>query len=189
MAHYGVNAGVPKTLIQHLIRWVIAHSDESGTTLTDEAKQVLQAVLDTEISPELVPADADGKVQSTESTIGPYALHDFTLFHVLRYGFRPSKIVFLAEQAWADADAGAWPPGFPEDERYAFDRETIVRWLRVFLQRYFGFAQFKRSAVPNAPKVSPAGSLSPRGDWRAPSDGNAAAWLAELDGTFPRPTH
>ena len=188
MAHYGVNAGVPKTLIQHLIRWVIAHSDESGTTLTDRAKEVLQAVLDTEISPELVPADADGKVQSTESTIGPYALHDFTLFHVLRYGFRPSKIVFLAEQAWADADAGAWPPGFPEDERYAFDRETIVRWLRVFLQRYFGFAQFKRSAVPNAPKVSPAGSLSPRGDWRAPSDGNAAAWLAELDAAFPRPS-
>lgn len=188
MAHYGVNAGVPKTLIQHLIRWVIAHSDESGTTLTDRAKEVLQAVLDTEISPELVPADADGKVQSTESTIGPYALHDFTLFHVLRYGFRPSKIVFLAEQAWTDADAGAWPPGFPEDERYAFDRGTIVRWLRVFLQRYFGFAQFKRSAVPNAPKVSPAGSLSPRGDWRAPSDGNAAAWLAELDAAFPRPS-
>lgn len=186
MAHYGVNAGVPKTLIQHLIRWVIAHSDESGTTLTDRAKEVLQAVLDTEISPELVPAGQDGKVQSTESTIGPYALHDFTLFHVLRYGLRPSKIVFLAEHAWADADAGAWPPGFPADERFAYDRATIVRWLRVFLQRYFGFAQFKRSAAPNAPKVSPAGSLSPRGDWRAPSDGNATVWLAELDAAFPR---
>ena len=185
MAHYGVNAGVPKTLIQHLIRWVIAHSDESGTTLTDRAKEVLQAVLDTEISPELVPPTADGKVQSTESTIGPYALHDFTLFHVLRYGFRPSKIAFLAEQAWGDKDAGTWPAGFPDDERYAYDRETIVRWLRVFLRRYFGFAQFKRSAVPNAPKVSPAGSLSPRGDWRAPSDGNAAVWLAELDAALP----
>jgi NAD+ synthase (glutamine-hydrolysing) len=185
MSHYGVNAGVPKTLIQHLIRWVIAHSDDSGTTLTDRAKEVLQAVLDTEISPELVPPSADGKVQSTESTIGPYALHDFTLFHVLRYGLRPSKIAFLAEQAWADPDAGAWPPGFPADERYAYDRGTIVRWLRVFLRRYFGFAQFKRSAVPNAPKVSPAGSLSPRGDWRAPSDGNATAWLAELDAVFP----
>lgn len=185
MAHYGVNAGVPKTLIQHLIRWVIAHSDESGTTLTDRAKEVLQAVLDTEISPELVPPTADGKVQSTESTIGPYALHDFTLFHVLRYGFRPSKIAFLAEQAWGDEDAGTWPAGFPDDERYAYDRETIVRWLRVFLRRYFGFAQFKRSAVPNAPKVSPAGSLSPRGDWRAPSDGNAAVWLAELDAALP----
>lgn len=185
MAHYGVNAGVPKTLIQHLIRWVIANSDESGATLTDRAKEVLQAVLDTEISPELVPAGQDGKVQSTESTIGPYALHDFTLFHVLRYGFRPSKIAYLAEHAWADADAGAWPAGFPVDERFAYDRATIVRWLRVFLKRYFGFAQFKRSAVPNAPKVSPAGSLSPRGDWRAPSDGNATAWLAELDATFP----
>lgn len=185
MAHYGVNAGVPKTLIQHLIRWVIANSDQSGATLTDRAKEVLQAVLDTEISPELVPAGQDGKVQSTESTIGPYALHDFTLFHVLRYGFRPSKIAYLAEHAWADADAGAWPAGFPVDERFAYDRATIVRWLRVFLKRYFGFAQFKRSAVPNAPKVSPAGSLSPRGDWRAPSDGNATAWLAELDATFP----
>ncbi|AZS43011.1 Glutamine-dependent NAD(+) synthetase [Microbacterium oleivorans] len=185
MAHYGVNAGVPKTLIQHLIRWVIANSDQSGATLTDRAKEVLQAVLDTEISPELVPAGQDGKVQSTESTIGPYALHDFTLFHVLRYGFRPSKIAYLAEHAWADADAGAWPAGFPVDERFAYDRATIIRWLRVFLKRYFGFAQFKRSAVPNAPKVSPAGSLSPRGDWRAPSDGNATAWLAELDATFP----
>ncbi|WP_404446014.1 NAD(+) synthase [Microbacterium marinum] len=187
MAHYGVNAGVPKTLIQHLIRWVIAHSDESGTTLTDRAKEVLQAVLDTEISPELVPAGEDGEVQSTEATIGPYALHDFTLFHVLRYGLRPSKIAFLAEQAWHDADAGAWPAGFPSNDRYAYDRETVVRWLRVFLQRYFGFAQFKRSAVPNAPKVSPAGSLSPRGDWRAPSDGNARAWLAELDAALAAP--
>jgi len=138
-------------------------------------------VLDTEISPELVPADEDGKIQSTQDRIGPYALHDFTLFHVLRYGIRPSKIAFLAERAWREADAGAWPPGFPLDERYAYDRETVVRWLRVFLQRFFGFAQFKRSAIPNGPKVSPAGSLSPRGDWRAPSDGNARAWLAELD--------
>ncbi|MFS0866519.1 NAD(+) synthase [Microbacterium sp. 179-B 1A2 NHS] len=185
MAHYGVNAGVPKTLIQHLIRWVIAHSDESGTTLNDDAKRILQAVLDTEISPELVPAGEDGKVQSTEDSIGPYALHDFALFHVLRYGLRPSKIVFLAEQAWADPDAGSWPAGFPAEDRYGFDRETIVQWLRVFHKRYFGFAQFKRSAVPNAPKVSPAGSLSPRGDWRAPSDGNANAWLAELDAALP----
>ncbi|MCT9820715.1 NAD(+) synthase [Microbacterium sp. W1N] len=185
MSHYAVNSGVPKTLIQHLIRWVIAHSDGAGTTLTDEAKRVLQSVLDTEISPELVPAGQDGKVQSTEDTIGPYALHDFTLFHVLRFGMRPSKIAFLAEQAWRDADAGAWPPGFPADDRFGYDRAEIVRWLRVFLRRYFGFAQFKRSAIPNGPKVLPAGSLSPRGDWRAPSDGNAAAWLAELDAVFP----
>ncbi|WP_447943569.1 NAD(+) synthase [Microbacterium aurum] len=187
MSHYAVNAGVPKTLIQHLIRWVIAHSasDESGTDLTDAAKTVLQSVLDTEISPELVPAGQDGKVQSTEDTIGPYALHDFALFHVLRFGFRPSKIVFLAEHAWRDADAGAWPPGFPASDRYTYDREEIVRWLRAFLTRFFGFAQFKRTAIPNGPKVLPAGSLSPRGDWRAPSDGNAAVWLAELDAALP----
>ena len=146
---------------------------------------MLQSVLDTEISPELVPAGQDGKTQSTEDTIGPYALHDFALFHVLRYGFRPSKIAFLAERAWADAEAGAWPPGFPSDEHFAYDRATIVRWLRVFLKRYFGFAQFKRSAIPNGPKVSAAGSLSPRGDWRAPSDGNARAWLAELSAALP----
>ena len=184
MSHYAVNAGVPKTLIQHLIRWVIAHPDE-GAALTQDAKDVLQSVLDTEISPELVPAGQDGKVQSTEDTIGPYALHDFALFHVLRYGLRPSKIAFLAEQAWSDASAGAWPPGFPDADRYAYDRATIVRWLEVFLTRFFGFAQFKRTAIPNGPKVLAAGSLSPRGDWRAPSDGNAAVWLAELRAALP----
>ena len=184
MSHYAVNAGVPKTLIQHLIRWVIAHPDD-GAALTQEAKDVLQSVLDTEISPELVPAGQDGKVQSTEDPIGPYALHDFALFHVLRYGLRPSKIAFLAEQAWSDATAGAWPPGFPDADRYAYDRAAIVRWLQVFVKRFFGFAQFKRTAIPNGPKVLAAGSLSPRGDWRAPSDGNAAVWLAELREAFP----
>ncbi|MBG0718465.1 NAD(+) synthase [Microbacterium sp. 2C] len=184
MSHYAVNAGVPKTLIQHLIRWVIAHPDD-GAALTQDAKDVLQSVLDTEISPELVPAGQDGKVQSTEDTIGPYALHDFALFHVLRYGLRPSKIAFLAEQAWADASAGTWPAGFPDADRYAYDRATIVRWLEVFLTRFFGFAQFKRTAIPNGPKVLAAGSLSPRGDWRAPSDGNAAVWLAELRAALP----
>ncbi|WP_159501542.1 NAD(+) synthase [Microbacterium sp. 18062] len=182
MSHYAVNAGVPKTLIQHLIRWVIAE----GEGVDARTVAVLQEVLDTEISPELVPAGEDGKVQSTEDSIGPYALHDFALFHVLRYGLRPSKIAFLASHAWSDADAGAWPPGFPADDRYAYDLDTVARWLRVFLRRYFGFAQFKRSAIPNGPKVSPAGSLSPRGDWRAPSDGNARAWLAELDAALPR---
>ncbi|GAB3148497.1 NAD(+) synthase [Microbacterium neimengense] len=177
MSHYAVNAGVPKTLIQHLIRWVIA----DGVGIDERTAAVLQAVLDTEISPELVPAGEDGKVQSTEDAIGPYALHDFTLFHILRFGMRPSKIAYLAEVAFADAEAGLWPAGFPDDERYGYHRETIVQWLRVFLRRYFGFAQFKRTAIPNGPKVSPAGSLSPRGDWRAPSDGNAAAWLRELD--------
>lgn len=181
MSHYAVNAGVPKTLIQHVIRWVVAHGEG-----VDEAEAaVLQSVLDTEISPELVPAGQDGKMQSTEDRIGPYALHDFALYHVLRFGFRPSKIAYLAAHAWADPDAGAWPPGFPDEDRYAYDLPTVVKWLQVFLQRYFAFAQFKRSAIPNGPKVSPAGSLSPRGDWRAPSDGNARAWIAELKAALP----
>ena len=181
MSHYAVNAGVPKTLMQHLIRWVIAAREG----VDDRTVAVLQAVHDTEISPELVPAGEDGKVQSTQDAIGPYALHDFTLYSILRFGMRPSRIAFLAERAWADADAGAWPPGFPADDRYAYDLATISRWLHVFLRRYFGFAQFKRSAIPNGPKVSPAGSLSPRSDWRAPSDGNAHVWLAELDAALP----
>lgn len=173
MSHYNVNGGVPKTLMQHLIRWVVASGqfdEETGRTLT--------AILDTEISPELVPGE---EMQSTESKIGPYALHDFTLFHVLRYGFRPSKIAFLAWHAWHDAEAGAWPPGFPEAKRVAYDLAEIRRWLEVFCRRFFAFAQFKRSAMPNGPKVSAGGSLSPRGDWRAPSDGNAAAWLRDLE--------
>ncbi|MFI7412572.1 NAD(+) synthase [Streptomyces sp. NPDC049627] len=172
MSHYNVNGGVPKTLIQHLIRWVIG----SGQ-FDEETGKTLAAILDTEISPELVPGE---EMQSTESKIGPYNLHDFTLFHVLRYGFRPSKIAFLAWHAWHDAEAGAWPPGFPEAKRVAYDLAEIRRWLEVFCRRFFAFAQFKRSAMPNGPKVSAGGSLSPRGDWRAPSDGNAAAWLRDL---------
>ncbi len=187
MSHYAVNTGIPKTLIQHVIRWVISHApDEGGSTELDErAREVLQSVLDTEISPELVPAGQDGRMQSTEDRIGPYALHDFALYWILRFGMRPSKIAFVAERAWRDPDAGAWPPGFPEEDRYAYDLPAIAKWLRVFLQRYFAFAQFKRSAIPNGPKVSPAGSLSPRGDWRAPSDGNARVWLAELEAALP----
>ncbi|MGZ0712854.1 NAD(+) synthase (plasmid) [Coraliomargarita sp. W4R53] len=181
MSHYAVNSGVPKTLIQHLIRWVIAE----GNGVNEAEAVVLQSVLDTEISPELVPAAQDGSMQSTEDRVGPYALHDFALAYVLRYGFRPSKIAFLAAHAWNDKDAGAWPPGFPHEDRYAYDLPTIVKWLQVFLRRYFGFAQFKRSAIPNGPKVSSYGSLSPRGDWRAPSDGNARVWLAELAASFP----
>jgi NAD+ synthase (glutamine-hydrolysing) len=164
---------VPKTLIQHLIRWVI-----SSGQFDEETGAVLAAILDTEISPELVPGE---EMQSTESKIGPYALHDFTLFHVLRYGFRPSKIAFLAWHAWHDVDAGAWPPGFPEAKRGAYDLPEIRRWLEVFCKRFFAFAQFKRSAMPNGPKVSAGGSLSPRGDWRAPSDGSAKAWLRDLE--------
>ncbi|MDU0367962.1 NAD(+) synthase [Microbacterium sp. KSW4-17] len=181
MSHYSVNPGVPKTLIQHVIRWVIGSGELSAETVT-----VLQAVLDTEISPELVPAGQDGRMQSTEDRIGPYNLHDFTLYHVLRFGFRPSKIAFLAAHAWSDPDAGAWPPGYPEGERPSYDLVTVAKWLEVFLSRFFGFAQFKRTAIPNGPKVSPAGSLSPRGDWRAPSDGNARAWLADLHAAVPQ---
>ena len=180
MSHYSVNPGIPKTLIQHVIRWVISAGELSADTIA-----VLRDVLDTEISPELVPAGQDGRMQSTEDRIGPYNLHDFTLYHVMRFGFRPSKIAFLAAHAWSDPDAGTWPPGYPEDGRPSYDLATVARWLEVFLQRFFGFAQFKRTAIPNGPKVSPAGSLSPRGDWRAPSDGNARAWLEELHAAVP----
>jgi NAD+ synthase (glutamine-hydrolysing) len=180
MSHYNVNSGVPKTLIQHLIRWVV-----SSRQFDAEVGDVLDAVLDTAISPELVPAGQDGKVQSTEATIGPYALADFSLFHVLRFGFRPSKIAFLAWHAWRDAEHGEWPPGFPSDERYAYSLGEIRRWLEMFAQRFFGFSQFKRSAMPNGPKVSAGGSLSPRGDWRAPSDLSAKIWLDELQREVP----
>jgi NAD+ synthase (glutamine-hydrolysing) len=173
MSHYNVNAGVPKTLIQHLIRWVIA-SRQFGA----DVSAILGAILETQISPELVPGD---ELQSSESKIGPYALQDFTLFHVLRYGFRPSKIGFLAWHAWRDATTGEWPPGFPQARRSSYEAAEIRHWLEVFCRRFFAFAQFKRSTLPNGPKVSAGGSLSPRGDWRAPSDGAAAAWLADLD--------
>lgn len=180
MAHYNVNAGLPKTLIQHLIRWLMG----SGL-FSPETSEILGAILETEISPELIPADAEGAVQSTEAAIGPYALHDFALFHILRYGFRPSKIAFLAEYAWKEVDCGAWPPGFPEKDRVAYDLPAIRRWLEVFLYRFFTTSQFKRSAMPNGPKVVAGGSLSPRGDWRAPSDGNARIWIEELMKNVP----
>ena len=180
MSHYNVNSGVPKTLIQHLIRWVIVSGQVSA-----EVGAVLGGILATEISPELVPVEAGAAPQSTEAKVGPYELQDFNLFYTLRFGFRPSKIAFLALQAWGDAGQGAWPPGFPEERRRHYDLPQIRRWLRVFLQRFFGFSQFKRSAMPNGPKVAAGGSLSPRGDWRAPSDGHAEPWLAELDANVP----
>ncbi|MFG2003963.1 NAD(+) synthase [Spirillospora sp. NPDC048911] len=172
MSHYNVNSGVPKTLIQHLIRWVI-----SSGQFDEDTNRTLAAILGTEISPELVPGE---ELQSTESQIGPYALHDFTLFHVLRHGFRPSKIAFLAWHAWHDREGGDWPPNFPAPKRAAYDLPEIWHWLEVFCRRFFAFAQFKRSAMPNGPKVSAGGSLSPRGDWRAPSDSSARAWLRDL---------
>ena len=183
MSHYNVNSGVPKTLIQHLIRWVIS-AQQFGPT-DDPINVALQSVLDTEITPELVPSGEDEEIQSTEAKIGPYALQDFSLFQVLRYGFRPSKVAFLAWHAWHDATAGAWPPGFPEGDRPAYELGEIRRWLKVFAQRFYSFAQFKRSAIPNGPKVSAGGSLSPRGDWRAPSDMSARTWLDEIDRAIP----
>ena len=180
MSHYAVNSGVPKTLIQYLIRW----TTRTGQ-FDDAAANVLRAILDTEISPELVPAGEDGEVQSTEDTIGPYELNDFFLHHIVRFGQRPSKVAFLAWHAWRDAGKGSWPAEFPAHERREYDLPTITRWLEAFLQRFFAFSQFKRSALPNGPKVSSAGALSPRGDWRAPSDATAQPWLDELRANVP----
>lgn len=161
MSHYNVNASVPKTLIQHLLRWVV-HTNQ----FDEAASATLVSILETEISPELVPGNAgeDQPAQSTQERIGPYELQDFNLYYVTRYGFRPSKVAYLSHHAW--------------QEKY--DLATIRRWLEVFLYRFFQISQFKRSCVPNGPKVGSGGSLSPRGDWRAPSDAEAAVWLAEL---------
>jgi NAD+ synthase (glutamine-hydrolysing) len=175
MSHYGVNAGVPKTLIQYLIRWAVKTGQFDSDT-----NSILEAILATKISPELIPADAKGEMQSTEGTIGPYELHDFFLFHILRSGQPPSKVAFLAWQAWQDADKGQWPLGYPDALKRAYDLATIRKWLEVFLYRFFQISQYKRSAIPNSPKVSAGGALSPRGDWRAPSDGTARPWLDEL---------
>ena len=178
MSHYNVNAGVPKTLVQHLIRWV-ADSGEVDATTGD----LLREVLDQEISPELVPSE-DDRPQATEDFVGPYALQDFTLHKVLRMGYRPRKIAFMAWHAWRDAGAGEWPAGLPEDKRVAYTLPEVRRWLEVFVRRFFA-SQFKRSALPNGPKVSAGGTMSPRGDWRMPSDASAAAWLRELEEHVP----
>ncbi len=184
MSHYNVNASVPKTLIQFLIRWLIARGDYGN-----ETNVVLQSILDTEISPELVPTSDNDKAQqpaqSTQEVIGPYELQDFHLYFVSRYGFRPSKVAFLAHHAWGDRDQGAWPRELPDDERREYDLASIKKWLRIFLDRFFRTSQFKRSAMPNGPKVGSGGSLSPRGDWRAPSDGNSVVWLEELEKNVP----
>ncbi|MBK5930020.1 NAD(+) synthase [Halochromatium salexigens] len=187
MSHYNVNASVPKTLIQYLIRWVIASDHFDGTT-----HAILQAILDTEISPELVPAHAGGLdsaatsgLQSTEAKIGPYDLQDFNTYWISRYGLRPSKVAFLAWHAWHDKTQGLWPENLPEARRHEYDLPEIKRWLEVFLLRFFQLSQFKRSCLPNGPKVGSGGSLSPRGDWRAPSDAEAAIWLQELHEKIP----
>lgn len=183
MSHYNVNVSVPKTLIQHLIRWVIGTGQFS-----EEANGVLQSILDTEISPELIPAVTDKgeqPAQSTQAKIGPYELQDFHLYYITRYGFRPSKVAFLANHAWGAKARGIWSDLLPLDKRNEYDLATIKKWLELFLFRFFQISQFKRSAVPNGPKVGSGGSLSPRGDWRAPSDGEGAAWLDELRANVP----
>jgi NAD+ synthase (glutamine-hydrolysing) len=174
MSHYGVNASVPKTLIKYLVEWVAGTEDVGA-----EAAGALQSILATEISPELVPGDGDGDgtgpSQRSEDVVGPYPLQDFTLYHVLRFGYRPSKVAFLADHAWGEGGGGS-----TSDGAATYDLATICKWLRVFLTRYFRH-QYKRSALPDGPKIGSGGALSPRGDWRAPSDASAAIWLAELD--------
>jgi len=161
MSHYNVNASVPKTLIKHLVRWVAGNG-----SLAAEANRVLEEIAATAISPELVPGDAAEKpAQSSEDAVGPYELQDFHLYHVLRFGYAPSKVAFLAWTAWHDT----------------YSLAEIKKHLRNFLYRFFKTSQFKRSCVPNAPKVGSGGSLSPRGDWRAPSDSEATVWLDELE--------
>lgn len=183
MSHYNVNASVPKTLIQHLIRWVV------GTRQFDErTSEILASIVETEISPELVPhqeGNKDAPAQSTEEKIGPYNLQDFNVYYITRFGFRPSKVAFLAHHAWGDMARGAWPDSVPESKRINYDLPTIKKWLGVFLWRFFQISQFKRSCVPNGPKVGSGGSLSPRGDWRAPSDSEATVWLEELKKNVP----
>jgi NAD+ synthase (glutamine-hydrolysing) len=140
-------------------------------------------VLDTEISPELVPhddPDANLPGQRSEEVVGPYELQDFFLYYTVRFGYRPSKVAFIAHHAWGDRKRGFWPDLIPPERRNEYALADIKRWLEVFLERFFHTSQFKRSAIPNAPKVGSGGSLSPRGDWRAPSDSTAVAWLTEL---------
>lgn len=180
MSHYNVNASVPKTLIQHLIRWVAVRG-----VYGPRASESLNAILSIDISPELIPGDGEKPTQKTEDTVGPYALQDFNLYYITRYGVRPSKVAFLAWHAWREVVEGSWPPHFDDAKKVAYDLDTIRRWLRIFLWRFFQTSQYKRSAVPNGPKISSGGSLSPRGDWRAPSDGNARAWIEELDNALP----
>jgi NAD+ synthase (glutamine-hydrolysing) len=179
MSHYNPNASVSKTLIQHLIRFVAASAEVDAATA-----QVLRSVLATEISPELVPAGHSGQTQATESFVGPYALQDFNLHYFARFGFTPSRIAYLSLEAWGVGSRRDWPADVPAEQRKAFELIEIKRWLRLFLTRFFA-NQFKRSAVPNGPKISSGGALSPRGDWRMPSDAHVDAWLAELDANIP----
>ena len=182
MSHYSINASVPKTLIQFLIRWA-ADTNQLG----EKASRVLRSILDTEFSPELIPGDPNGEqpAQRTEDVIGPYELQDFNLYYTTRFGYLPSKIAFLCYCSWRDRALGRWPD-IPEARRHQYTLPEIKQWLSVFALRFFQLSQFKRSCIPNAPKVGSGGSLSPRGDYRAPSDSEATAWLEEI-GQIPDP--
>ncbi len=171
MSHYALNASLPKTLIQYLI--LAMASRESAETAT-----VLRQIVETEISPELVPGmtASNQPTQRTEDFIGPYALQDFHLFYIIRHGFTPQKIAFLAHSAWGDAATGEWPDDWPATRRQSYELAEIKHWLGIFLRRFFS-QQFKRSCIPNGPKIGSGGSLSPRGDWRMPSDASVHAWL------------
>ena len=174
MSHYNVNTSVPKTLIQHLIRWVAR-----SVQISPETSEILLDILETEISPELIPGEADTQPsQRTESIVGPYDLQDFNTFYTTRFGYLPTKIAFMAYCAWHDKAQGLWPD-IPEAKRCAYTIKEIRHWLEVFLYRFFQISQFKRTCVPNGPKVGSGGSLSPRGDYRAPSDSEAAIWLED----------
>jgi NAD+ synthase (glutamine-hydrolysing) len=178
MSHYNVNGSVPKTLISHMVRWV-AETKQIGETGSD----VLEAILNTEISPELVPGKGnDAPEQKSESAIGPYELQDFNLYYIVRFGYTPSKVAFLQHSAWHDASKGEWPAGLPTHNEY--ELVDIKKNLGIFIDRFFRTSQFKRTCVPNGPKVGSGGSLSPRGDWRAPSDAQSTVWMADLE-TIP----
>jgi NAD+ synthase (glutamine-hydrolysing) len=179
MSHYNVNASVPKSLIQFMIRWAI-----DTRQFSEAASRVLDSILETKISPELVPTsdpEGDEPEQDSEQAVGPYELQDFFLYYILRFGYPPPKVAYLAHHVWGDRERGPWPDLIPLDRRSEYSLAQIKHWLEVFLERFFHTSQFKRSALPNGPKVGSGGALSPRGDWRAPSDSTAAAWLAQLE--------
>jgi NAD+ synthase (glutamine-hydrolysing) len=183
MSHYNVNASVPKSLIQFMIRWAI-----DTRQFSDDASQVLSSILETKISPELVPTsdpEGDEPEQDSEQAVGPYELQDFFLYYILRFGYSPPKVAYLAHHVWGDRTQGPWPDLVPEQRRNEYSLKEIKHWLEVFVERFFHTSQFKRSALPNGPKVGSGGALSPRGDWRAPSDSTATAWLAQLQSDVP----
>ncbi|KVQ49908.1 NAD synthetase [Burkholderia cepacia] len=189
MSHYAVNASIPKTLVHHLV-----HQAAETGPFAGPAGPVLYDILATAISPELIPGDTPAEpAQQSEAVVGPFELQDFNLYYLLRFGFRPSKVAYLAWHAWHDAAGGVWPD-VPDEKRHAYSLGEIKRWLEIFIVRFFEGMQFKRSCLPNGPKVGSGGSLSPRGDYRAPSDASAQAWLADLatvpetvDGGRPAP--